>query len=289
MATVEQQATSTNGAATGATFDVENPATGEVVATLPDMSAEQVHEMALKGRAVQPAWEALGYEGRARVFLRMQKWLADNSERVIDVVISETGKAYEDAQIADWSNGLSTTGFWAKHAEKYLADERVRSGSPFVKGKKLMLRYRPLGLVGIIGPWNYPLANSFGDAIPALMAGNSVIIKPSEITPLTSLLMEECMRESGLPEFLYQVAPGYGETGAALIDEADMIMFTGSTATGKKVMQKAAETLTPVSLELGGKDPLIVLADADLERAANGAVYYSMQNGGQTCISIERA
>jgi len=289
MATVEDpQVTSTNGAGTGPTFPVENPATGEVIANLPDMSAEQVHELALKGRAVQPAWEALGFEGRARVFLRMQKWLADNSARVIDVVISETGKAYEDAQIADWSNGLATTGFWAKHAEGYLADERVRSGSPFVKGKKLMLRYRPLGLVGIIGPWNYPLANSFGDAIPALMAGNSVIIKPSEITPLTSLLMLDGMRESGMPDGVLQIATGLGGTGAALVDEVDMIMFTGSTATGKKVMQKAAETLTPVSLELGGKDPLIVLADADLERAANVASYYAMLNAGQTCISVER-
>ncbi len=288
MATVDQ-VTSTNGTATGATFNVENPATGEVIATLPDMSAEQVHDQALKARAVQPAWEALGFEGRARVFLRMQKWLADNSERVIDVLQSETGKAYEDAQLGDWSTAMSTTGFWAKHAEKYLADERVRTGSPFLKGKKLMLRYRPLGLVGVIGPWNYPIANSFCDALPALMAGNTVILKPSEITPLSSLLMLDGLRESGMPDGVFQVATGLGATGAAVVDEVDMIMFTGSTATGKKVMQKAAETLTPVSLELGGKDPMIVLADADLERAANYAAYWSMFNAGQTCISIERA
>jgi acyl-CoA reductase-like NAD-dependent aldehyde dehydrogenase len=287
MATVEQ-ATSTNGATTDATFPVENPATGEVIATLPDMSAEQVHEMALKARAVQPAWEALGFEGRARVFLRMQKWSADNSERVIDVVMSETGKSYEDAQISDWATLLSTTGFWAKTAEKYLAEERVSSSSVMVKGKKLMLRYRPLGLIGVIGPWNYPLANSFCDAIPALMAGNSVIIKPSEITPLSTLLMEDAARECGMPDGVFQTATGLGATGAALVDEVDMIMFTGSTATGKKVMQKAAETLTPVSLELGGKDPMIVLADADIERAANHAAYYANLNAGQTCISVER-
>jgi acyl-CoA reductase-like NAD-dependent aldehyde dehydrogenase len=288
MATVEQ-ATSTNGAATEATFTVENPATGEVIATLPDMSAAQVHELAQKGRAVQPAWEALGFEGRARVFLRMQKWASDNSERVIETLQSETGKPYEDAQLGDWGTLMSTTGFWAKHAEKYLGDERVRSGSPFVKGKKLILRYRPLGLVGVIGPWNYPLANSFCDALPALMAGNAVILKPSEITPLSSLLMLDGMRESGMPDGVLQIATGLGGTGAALVDEVDMIMFTGSTATGKKVMQKAAETLTPVSLELGGKDPMIVLADADLERAANHAAYFANFNAGQTCISIERA
>ena len=140
----------------------------------------------------------------------------------------------------------------------------------------------------MIGPWNYPLTNSFGDCIPALIAGNAVILKPSEVTPLTSLLMAECLAECGLPEHVYQVATGLGATGAALIDEVDMIMFTGSTATGKKVMAAAAETLTPVSLELGGKDPMIVLSDADVERAANTAVWASMMNGGQTCISIER-
>jgi acyl-CoA reductase-like NAD-dependent aldehyde dehydrogenase len=140
----------------------------------------------------------------------------------------------------------------------------------------------------VIGPWNYPLTNSFGDCIPALAAGNTVVLKPSEVTPLTALLMLEMMRECGAPEDIYQVAPGYGETGAALIDEVDAVMFTGSTATGKKVLARAAETLTPVSLELGGKDPMVVCADADLQRAANAAVHYSMQNAGQTCVSVER-
>src|SRR5204862_5842079 len=146
----------------------------------------------------------------------------------------------------------------------------------------------PLGVIGVIGPWNYPLTNSFGDSIPALMAGNVVVLKPSEITPLTSLLMAEALRECGLPAHVFQVATGRGETGSALVDEVDMVMFTGSTRTGKKVMERAAQTLTPVSLELGGKDPMIVLSDADIERAANEAAYAGMMNGGQTCISIER-
>ena len=157
-----------------------------------------------------------------------------------------------------------------------------------MKGKKLILRYRPLGLIGVIGPWNYPLTNSFGDCIPALAAGNSVILKPSEVTPLTSLLMAEGLRECGLPEDVLQIATGRGATGAALVEEVDMIMFTGSTRTGRKVAEAAARRLIPASLELGGKDPMIVLSDADLERAANFATYYSMQNAGQTCISIER-
>ena len=164
----------------------------------------------------------------------------------------------------------------------------MKSSQLLVKGKKLILRHRPLGLIGVIGPWNYPLTNSFGDCIPALSAGNSVILKPSEVTPLTSLLLAEGLRECGLPENVLQIATGDGQAGAALIDNVDMIMFTGSTRTGRKVAAEAASRLIPSSLELGGKDPMIVLSDADLERAANFATYYSMQNAGQTCISIER-
>ena len=267
---------------------VENPATGEVIAHVPVLGPDEVAALARRGRAVQPAWAALGFEGRARVLSRMQKWMTDNAERVIRVVMSETGKAYEDAQLADWSYGVSAFGFWAKNAEDYLADEKLHSASPFIKGKKLVLRYSPLGLVGVIGPWNYPVTNSFGDCIPALAAGNAVILKPSEVTPLTSQLLLEGLLECGMPDGVLQVATGYGDTGAALIEHVDMIMFTGSTATGKRVMAKAAETLTAVSLELGGKDPMLVLADADVDRAANLAVMYSMFNGGQTCISVER-
>jgi acyl-CoA reductase-like NAD-dependent aldehyde dehydrogenase len=287
MASVEQEAPA---GANGAVGDiaVENPATGQVIGHVPDLAPAQVAELARRGRAAQPAWEALGFEGRGRVLRRAQRWLTDNSDRVIDTIVSETGKTWEDAQAAELAYGASAFGFWAKQAPRYLADERVRSASVFVAGKRLVLRYRPLGLVGVIGPWNYPLTNSFGDCIPALAAGNSVILKPSELTPLTSLLLAEGLRVSGLPEHAFSVATGRGATGEALIDAVDMIMFTGSTATGRKVMARAAQTLTPVALELGGKDPMVVLSDADLERAANAAVYYSMLNTGQTCISIER-
>jgi acyl-CoA reductase-like NAD-dependent aldehyde dehydrogenase len=267
---------------------VENPATGETVRTVPDLGAEAVAEMAARGRAAQPQWEAYGFDGRARVLLRAQKWLMDNAQRVADTIVSETGKTYEDANLAEIGYAGNAFGFWAKHGPDYLADESVKSSQVLVKGKKLILRYRPLGLIGVIGPWNYPLTNSFGDCIPALMAGNSVILKPSEITPLTSLLMAEGLRECGLPEDVLQIATGRGETGAALIEHVDMIMFTGSTKTGRKVAEAAARRLIPASLELGGKDPMIVLSDADLERAANFAAYFSMQNAGQTCISIER-
>jgi acyl-CoA reductase-like NAD-dependent aldehyde dehydrogenase len=291
MATVEHDLTHQqgNGAAPArGDIPVENPATGGIAGHVPDLDADAVAEMAARGRAAQPGWEAFGFDGRARVLLRAQKWLIDNSERVVRTIVSETGKTYEDAEFAEISYGAGAFGFWAKEAPNYLADERVKSSQILLKGKKLILRYRPLGLIGVIGPWNYPLVNSFGDCIPALAAGNSVILKPSEVTPLTSLLLAEGLRECGLPDGVFQVATGRGPTGAALIERVDMIMFTGSTATGRKVAAAAAERLIPCSLELGGKDPMIVLSDADLERAANLAVYYSMQNAGQTCISIER-
>jgi acyl-CoA reductase-like NAD-dependent aldehyde dehydrogenase len=282
MATVEQTSDTTQEIA------VENPATGAVTARVPAASAADVEAAVARARAAQPAWDALGLEGRAQVLRRAQKWVVDNTERIIDTIVSETGKTREDALVAEVTYAAHAFGFWAKHAPEYLADEKVKSANPFVAGRKLLMRFRPVGVVGIIGPWNYPLTNSFGDAIPALAAGNAVVLKPSEITPLTSLLMAECMRECGLPEDVYIPVPGYGEAGAALVDYVDMIMFTGSTKTGKAVAKRAAERLIPVSLELGGKDPMIVLADADLERAANAAVHYSMQNAGQTCISVER-
>jgi acyl-CoA reductase-like NAD-dependent aldehyde dehydrogenase len=270
------------------TIEVENPATGQVIRSLPVTPPEQVAELVARARAAQPAWEALGFEGRARVLRRMQKWMIDNAERVIETIVDESGKTYEDASIVELSYGAGACGFWAKRAPKYLADERVRTTSPFVLGRKLLVRYGPVGVVGVIGPWNYPLTNNFGDAIPALAAGNAVVLKPSQTTPLTSLLLAEGVRECGLPHDAIQVVIGGGDAAQLMIDEVDFVMFTGSTATGKKVMARAAETLTPVGLELGGKDPMIVLADADLERAANAATYYAMQNGGQTCVSIER-
>ena len=284
--TTEQQTNGSPGSADS--IVVENPATGEVVATLAAATEAQLKEMAERGRRAQPAWEALGFEGRAKVLRRMQKWVLDNDERFIDTLVSETGKTREDAVLAELGYAANSFGFWAKNAAKYLADEKIKTATPFLLGRKVIVRYAPVGLVGVIGPWNYPFTNTVGDAVPALAAGNSVIVKPSSVTPLTSLLIEEGLRESGIPDDVFQVLVGRGPIGMPLIDLVDFVMFTGSTETGIKVAERAAKTLTPVSLELGGKDPMIVLADADLERAANAAVFWSMQNTGQTCISVER-
>jgi acyl-CoA reductase-like NAD-dependent aldehyde dehydrogenase len=267
---------------------VENPATGEIIGYVDNMDAAEVEALAARARRAQPGWEALGFDGRADVMYGLRHWLIKNRERVIQTVVRENGKTREDAMLAELWYVCDSLGFWAKNARKYLAEERVRAHSPILLGKKIVSRYRPYGVVGVIAPWNYPLTLGFGDAIPALMAGNAVVIKPSEVTPLATLLILEGLEEAGLPADVLLVATGGGETGAALINQADMIMFTGSAATGKKVMAQAAGRLIPVSLELGGKDPMIVLRDADLERAANVAVLWAMSNSGQICQGVER-
>src|SRR5437764_358178 len=286
VTTVERQ----SGAAPTEAADsiqVENPATGQTIATLKAHTPEELAEMVARARIAQPAWRALGFEERGKVLRRAQKWLLDNVDRVSETLISESGKTKEDV-LLEMSIPIAAFGFWAKQAPKYLADEEVRTSSPFLLGRKVIVRYEPIGVAGLIGPWNYPLANNIGDVIPALAAGNSVLLKPSSVTPLTSLLMEECLRECGCPEDVFQVLVGRGPIGGDLVDLVDAVMFTGSTEVGRTVMERAAKTLTPVALELGGKDPMLVLADADLERAANAAVFWSMQNAGQTCIAVER-
>ena len=267
---------------------VENPATGETIASVPNMSAGQVEALVARARAAQPAWEAMGFEARGRLMLRLRHWLVANRERLIDTVVAENGKTREDALLAELFYMADSLGFWAKRAKGYLAEEKMRTHSPFVLGKKVVVRHRPLGVVGVIAPWNYPLTLGVGDALPALMAGNAVVIKPSEVTPLATMMLADAAREVGFPPAVFLVATGEGATGAALVECADMIMFTGSTRTGRKIGARCGERLIPCSLELGGKDPMIVFADADLERAANVAVEWAMRNSGQICMSVER-
>ena len=174
-------------------IEVQNPATGEVIGRVDDMSPEQVEAAVERARRAQPAWEALGFEGRGEVMYELRRWLVENRKRVLDVLVKENGKTREDAMLAEMFYVCDALGFWAKKARKYLADEKVKTHSPLLLGKKVVVRYRPHGVIGVIGPWNYPLTNSFGDCIPALMAGNSVVLKPSEVTPLTNLLMGEAM------------------------------------------------------------------------------------------------
>ena len=292
MSALEQSESTaqSNGAppAASAQIAVENPATGEVIGHVDDMGPEQIKAIVQRARRAQPAWEALGFEGRAEVMLELRHWFVQNRNRVIDLLVKENGKTREDALLAELFYVCDALGFWAKKAPSYLADERIKTHSILLLGKRIVVRHRPYGVVGVIGPWNYPLTNSFGDCIPALMAGNAVVLKPSEITPLTNLMLADAALECGAPADVFQVTTGAGATGAALVEHVDMIHFTGSTRTGRKVALEAAQRLIPCSLELGGKDPMIVLRDADVDRAANMAVQWAMGNSGQICIAVER-
>ncbi len=268
-------------------IEVLNPATGETVGSVAVDSPERVAEVVARVRANQAEWEALGNAGRYRWLGRLRDWMLDNSERVADTMQAETGKVRADTgteifYLADLIN------FYGSKADRFIGDETVRPHSPLMAAKKLMVQHRPYPVVGVISPWNFPLALALGDALPALQAGAAVVVKPSEFTPLGIDEVVRAWREEiGGPD-VFACVHGTGETGGALVDNADFVQFTGSDRTGRKVMARAAETLTPVSLELGGKDPMIVLDDADLDRAANAATWGSMFNSGQVCLSVER-
>jgi acyl-CoA reductase-like NAD-dependent aldehyde dehydrogenase len=265
---------------------VHNPATGQVAGTVPIDDSEAVAAKARELRLFQPEWEAIGPRGRKKWMLKWQDWVLDNADHLTEVLMSETGKSRCDAALEPITIADSIN-YWAGHAEEFLADRHPKAHTPLFRVKKLTTVFRPYPLVGMIEPWNFPLAMLALDLVPALAAGAAVLLKPSEVTPLSAVELVRGWNEIGAPPVL-GLATGYGATGAAVIANSDMVHFTGSTATGRKVAVACAERLIPCSLELGGKDPAIVLADADLERAANGIAWGGMFNSGQVCISVER-
>jgi len=268
-------------------LEIHNPATGGLIKTVAIDAPQAVAETVARVRANQPEWEALGIAGRYRWLGKLRDWLLDNTDRVLDTMQLETGKVRADASnepayLADLIN------FYGARAATFIAEQSVRPHSALLASKKLRIQYRPHPVVGVISPWNFPLILALGDAIPALQAGASVVIKPSEFTPLgLAEVVEAWKQEIGGPDVL-DCVQGVAATGEALIDAVDFVQFTGSERTGRKVMARAANSLTPVSLELGGKDPMIVLDDADIDRAANAAAWGAMMNSGQICISVER-
>jgi acyl-CoA reductase-like NAD-dependent aldehyde dehydrogenase len=267
---------------------VRNPATLAQVAELPVTSAAEVAAAAARARKAQSVWQAKSFAERAKLLYRFRDLLIDEQERLVDIVTSESGKPRAEVYGNELFYVCDVIGFWAKNAEKFLRPRRIRPHLFMFKTKKVLSTHYPLGVIGIISPWNFPLVLTAGDAVPALMAGNAVLIKPSELTPLTALFVAELAQKAGFPADLLQTVIGAAETAQALIDNVDMIAFTGSVEVGKLVAQHAAERLVPVSLELGGKDPAIVLKDADMERAANACVWGALMNSGQVCTSIER-
>ncbi|TVP75517.1 MAG: aldehyde dehydrogenase family protein [Nitriliruptor sp.] len=275
------------GTSSGRTLLVRGPHTGGVLGEVPDLDATQVAEQVARARAAQPAWAGLGVEARAEVLDRYRRLLWRRRGEVLRYLQAESGKTYEDALrelaiLLDWAH------YWSRAAGPLLADEPIRTRGLMAVGRRSVRTFEPHGVVGVIGPWNFPVMLSIGDSLPALMAGNTVVCKPSEVTPLATAMAAELFVAAGGPPDVLLVATGGGRTGEALIDHVDAVHFTGSVATGRAVAARAGQRLIPCALELGGKDPMIVLADADLERAARGAVNYGLANGGQICMAVER-
>ncbi|KAA9160479.1 aldehyde dehydrogenase family protein [Amycolatopsis acidicola] len=277
------------GASAGrAPIEVRCPADGRIVGTVPDMSAGQVRAIAAGLRDAQPEWEALGFAGRRRWLAAFRDWLLDNEKRLHELVRDETGKAWGDLAMGEVTPSVDVLNYYLKNGERFLAPWHPRPHSPAMLTKRLTVTYDPHRLVGVITPWNAQLAMQMLDVPAALMAGCAVLTKASEETPLA---WNEAVRgwseDLGAPPVL-DVVTGRGETGAAIVDAVDMIQFTGSVETGRRIGVRAAERLIPYSLELGGKDPMVVLADADLDRAVSAAVWGGLYNAGQICVSVER-
>jgi len=267
---------------------VRSPATLRQITELPVAPAADVAAAVQRGRKAQALWQQTTFPERSKILYRLRDLLLDEGEKLADILTAETGRPRAEVYGNELFYLCDAIGSWAKKSSRYLRPEKIRPHFPLLKPKKVILTYAPRGVIGIISPWNFPLTMTLGEAIPALMAGNAVVIKPSELTPMSAIFGAEIAAKAGFPENLLQVVVGYGATGEALIEHADMIAFTGSVETGKRVMRRAAERLIPVSLELGGKDPMIVLKDADLERAAGACVWGALMNCGQICTSIER-
>lgn len=268
-------------------IEIRCPADGRTVGSVTAAGPDEVAAVADALRAAQPAWEAIGPRARGRHLLRWLDWILDNEQRLLRLVQLEAGKSWSDAAV-ELAVVLDVINYFVDNGERFLADRKVRPAGVANAARRLRVRARPHQLVGLITPWNGPLAGPMMDAVGALMAGAAVLSKPSEVTPLAWTEAVRGWREEiGAPEVLAAVNGG-GATGAAVVDAVDMVMFTGSVRTGRAIAARAGERLIPCSLELGGKDAMIVLADADLERAAGAAVWGSMMNAGQACVSVER-
>jgi acyl-CoA reductase-like NAD-dependent aldehyde dehydrogenase len=269
---------------TGGTLAVRDAARGTVIDELPVDDAAAVEAAVARARAAQASWGAQPVRERARYLKRARRELVRDRAEILRLLDAETGKPRFDTA-GELMGACIELGFLARRAARYLAPRRVRSW-PLV-GKRALVVYKPRGVVGVISPWNAPLNLALGDTIPALLAGNAVVVKPSEVAPLAVRRAIQAMSRA-LPADVVQTVSGAGDTGAALVDHVDMICATGSPQTGRRVMERASRRLTPVLLELGGKDPMVVLRDADLERAANAAVWGGCMMTGQVCMSVER-
>ncbi len=271
------------------TYDVKSPVTLESIGQFDAASTAEVREAVDRARKAQREWATKSFAERAEVLWRWVDVIVERQDDIVDLVIKETGKARFEAIAMEVMAPCMQISHYAKRAAGYLRTRKRRPTGVMRFSKKLTLLYQPLGVVGLITPWNGPIALATNPLAQALMAGNAVVHKPSEVTPFSAVLLKELTVAAGFPEDLYQVVQGDGETGAALVDAGvDKISFTGSVATGRKVGEACGRNLIPVTLELGGKDAMIVCEDADLDRAADGALRGSFFNTGHYCCGTER-
>ncbi|RZI80635.1 MAG: aldehyde dehydrogenase family protein, partial [Microbacterium sp.] len=267
-------------------FDSLNPRTGEVVASHPIASEADVRAAVERARVAAAWWSGLSFAERKSLLTTWKSVITNRIDELAAVMQAETGKPHGDAML-ECALAIDHLAWAAGHAGKVLKRRRVPSGL-VMANQKATVEFQPLGVVGVIGPWNYPVFTPMGSIAYALAAGNAVVFKPSEYTPGVGAWLEKTAAEV-FDQPVFQVVTGLGDTGAALCRSGvNKVAFTGSTATGKRVMAACAETLTPVLIEAGGKDALIVDADADVAAAVDGAVWGANANAGQTCAGVER-
>jgi succinate-semialdehyde dehydrogenase / glutarate-semialdehyde dehydrogenase len=270
----------------GSRLEVSNAMTGRPLGDVPRCTSDDVAAAAQRARAIQPAWAARPIQDRAAVLLRFHDLVLQRQDEVLDLIQLENGKARRHA-FEEVLDVCLTARYYANTAADYLRPKR-RQGVQLVLTQVTELHH-PKGLVGIISPWNYPLTLGISDALPAIVAGNAVLTKPDQQTPFSALWAVHLLEEAGMPPGLVQVVTGSGsELGTPIIEQSDYLMFTGSTAVGRVVAAQAGERLIDCSMELGGKNALLVLDDADVGKAVSGALRASFSNAGQLCISVER-
>jgi acyl-CoA reductase-like NAD-dependent aldehyde dehydrogenase len=272
------------------TLESFNPATGELVGSVPTITPDQIDAVVDEIAQVQPFWADLSFNDRARYLRRAAVVAADRKDEIAALVTAEQGKVRTEAYAMEVMTAIDSIVWAADNAAKFISDEKIKSSQAFMKTRKMHFHYAPIGVIGIISPWNYPLLLPTAEIATALMAGNGVIFKPASLTCLIGQKVQEIFDEAGLPEGLLRTVHGGGSVGQAMVDSKAVgkIFFTGSVEIGRKIAESCATQLKGCTLELGGKDPMLVLSDANISHAIDGAAWGGFSNMGQTCSGIER-
>lgn len=269
-------------------LESSDPRTADVIDRVPVSNADDVGAAVNRARDAFAVWGRLGFGQRLEHILAVRDLILERADELVDIICRETGKLEAEAVSSELLITCELIEYYRKHGRLALRREKVPTGS-LLPHKRAWRVFEPMGVVGVISPWNYPFTLAMTPTVSALLAGNTVVLKPSEVTPLVGVAIGRLFADAGTYPDAVQVVHGAGPTGEALVRSGvQKVAFTGSVRTGKRVMQAAADNLTPVLLELGGKDPMIVCDDADVERAAGGAVWGAFMNSGQTCVSVER-